>query len=93
MHAGHAALRRLSERLGAPLRLFSPAELEAQTPRLLNPSEAVFRRVGCHGVAESAALAAAGPGSRLLVGKIKAKAATCAIAICHDASAALGGAA
>lgn len=75
------ALVQTARLLGAPLQLFSAAELEAETPRLLTPSDAVFRRVGCHGVAESAALAAAGPDSRLVIPKTKGGRVTCAVAL------------
>ena len=54
--------------------------MEAETPRLANPSELVFREVGAHSVAEAAALAAAGPASALIVPKAKSLRATCAIA-------------
>jgi len=73
VHAAAAAL-------GVPLRFFDAARLEAETPRLKNPSEAVFREVGCHGVAEGAALAAAGPDGALVVAKQKSRRATCAVA-------------
>jgi cobalt-precorrin 5A hydrolase/precorrin-3B C17-methyltransferase len=63
-----------------PARFFPATRLEAETPRLANPSEPVFREVGCHGVAEGAALAAAGPGGALMVPKAKAARVTCAIA-------------
>ncbi|MGZ9722673.1 cobalamin biosynthesis protein [Rhizobium miluonense] len=63
-----------------PLRFFEAAELERETPRLKNPSELVFARVGCHGVAEAAALAAAGPDAELVLPKIKSGFATAAIA-------------
>lgn len=59
---------------------FSAAQLEAETPRLANPSDAVFRALGCHGVAEAAALAAAGPAGRLILPKTKGQNVTCAIA-------------
>ena len=49
----------LAERLPVPARFVDAAALEAETPRLANPSAVVFREVGCHGVAEAAALAAA----------------------------------
>lgn len=74
------ALIALAGRLGVPLRVFDAARLEAETPRLATPSEAVFREVGCHGVAEAAALAAAGPRGDLAVPKRKTRGATCAIA-------------
>lgn len=73
-------LIRFAERWGAPLRFFSAARLEEETPRLPNPSEAVFAAVGCHGVCEAAALAGAGSGGELRVAKIKNARATCAIA-------------
>ncbi len=63
-----------------PARFFDPARLEAETPRLANPSDRVFREVGCHGVAEGAALAAAGPEGELIVAKTKSARATCAVA-------------
>lgn len=72
------AVHALASSLGVPARFFSADVLEAQTPRLRNPSEVVFREVGCHGVAEGAVLAAIGDG-RLLVDKRKSKRATCAI--------------
>ncbi len=63
----------------------SAAELEAETPRLENPSDVVFAEVGCHGVAEAAALArgrargasAAGP-------SVKTANATCALALAPE---------
>ncbi len=69
-----------AEGLGLPARFFTGDELEAETPRLVSPSEAVFREVGCHGVAEGAALALAGPDAKLIVPKNKSKRATCAVA-------------
>ncbi|MEQ8707904.1 MAG: precorrin-3B C(17)-methyltransferase [Rhodospirillales bacterium] len=74
--AVHAA----AESLGVPARFFDPVRLELETPRLLNPSDVVFREVGCHGVAEGAALAAAGASGMLVVPKMKSARATCAIA-------------
>lgn len=75
-----AAVHALAEALGRPARFFTPARLERETPRLANPSDIVFREVGCHGVAEAAALAAVGVDGALLVEKRKSKRATCAIA-------------
>ena len=63
-----------------PFRVFDAATLEAESPRLANPSEVVFAEVGCHGVAEGAALAAAGPDAELVVPKLKTANATVAIA-------------
>ena len=58
--AVHALAEYLSEISGeeCPARFFDAVTLEAQTPHLQNPSEIVFKEVGCHGVAEGAALAA-----------------------------------
>lgn len=74
------AIAAAAEELGVAARFFDAAELEAERPRLRTPSEAVFREVGCHGVAEGAALAAAGPDGELLVPKRKSRRATCAVA-------------
>ena len=75
------AVRALARRLVVPTRFYPAKRLEQETPRLASPSDAVFRIVGCHGVAESAALAAAGAGGALLVPKQASRRATCAIAI------------
>jgi cobalt-precorrin 5A hydrolase/precorrin-3B C17-methyltransferase len=80
LKAGEPAVRALADRLGVEARFFDAATLEAETPRLATPSEAVFREVGCHGVAEGAALAAVGPEGGLLVPKAKGPRATVAIA-------------
>jgi cobalt-precorrin 5A hydrolase/precorrin-3B C17-methyltransferase len=74
------AVHETAAALGVPARFFTPAELEAETPRLANPSEAVYRATGCHGVAEGAALAAVGPAGGLAVPKRKARRVTCAVA-------------
>jgi cobalt-precorrin 5A hydrolase/precorrin-3B C17-methyltransferase len=74
------AMHELAEALDVPARFFDAATLEAETPRLANPSDTVFREVGAHGVAEAAALAAAGPDGVLVAPKRKSRRATCAIA-------------
>ncbi len=78
--ADEPAVHAVAEALGVPARFFDAAALEAETPRLAKPSDLVFREVGCHGVAEGAALAAAGPEGELIVPKRKSARATCAIA-------------
>jgi cobalt-precorrin 5A hydrolase len=70
----------LGRQWALPVLYFSAARLEAETPRLKNPSAAVFRQLGCHGVAEAAALAAAGPAAELILPKIAGNRVTCAIA-------------
>lgn len=64
--ADEAAVHALAAHLNRPARFFSARRLLEETPRLANPSETVFREVGCYGVAEGAALAAAGPGGKLV---------------------------
>ncbi|NTS31636.1 cobalamin biosynthesis protein [Phyllobacterium sp. BT25] len=78
--AGEPALVLAAHGLGLRLECFGAQLLEEQTPRLLNPSERVFALMGCHGVAEAAALVGAGPDSILLVGKTKSAHATAALA-------------
>ena len=74
------AVLALADHLGVPARFFTAAQLEAEAPRLATPSEVVFREVGCHGVAEGAALAAAGADCSLIVPKLKSARCTVAIA-------------
>lgn len=80
LKADEPAVHALARTLGLPVRFFEPPALEALTPRLANPSAVVFREVGCHGVSEAAALAAAGVNGTLRVPKTKSSRATCAIA-------------
>lgn len=80
LKADEPAMNVVAERLGVPARFFDAARLEQETPRLANPSKPVFREVGCHGVAEGAALAAAGAEARLVLPKRRSTRATCAIA-------------
>ncbi|MBP1851110.1 precorrin-3B C(17)-methyltransferase [Rhizobium halophytocola] len=80
LKADEAAVHAVAAHFGVPARFFDAATLEAEAPRLVNPSDIVFAEVGCHGVAEGAALAAAGPGGTLVVEKIKSKGVTAAIA-------------
>ncbi len=84
LKADEPAVYALAGKLGLPLRLFGAAELEAETPRLENPSDVVFAEVGCHGVAEAAALAGAGPEAFLGSPKIKSANATCALAFAPE---------
>jgi cobalt-precorrin 5A hydrolase / precorrin-3B C17-methyltransferase len=80
LKADETALHAAAAHFGVPLRLFDAATLEAETPRLANPSDTVFAEVGCHGVSEGAALAAAGPQGNLVVPKLKSRRSTVAIA-------------
>ncbi len=62
------------------VRYFTHHELNAESHRVIRPSEVVKAEVGTPSVAEAAALAAAGPDARLIVPKTKGARATCAIA-------------
>jgi cobalt-precorrin 5A hydrolase/precorrin-3B C17-methyltransferase len=85
------AIHILAQRLGLPFRLFTAAELNAEAPRLRTPSTLVMGKIGCPGVAEGAALAAAGPEARLIVAKTKSERATCAVALAPDPILEFGG--
>jgi cobalt-precorrin 5A hydrolase/precorrin-3B C17-methyltransferase len=80
LKTGEIAIHALARRLSVPARFFSAERLLDETPRLSERSAAAFRATGCWGVAEGAALAAAGPGGALIVTKRKSRGATCAIA-------------
>ncbi|WP_424927559.1 precorrin-3B C(17)-methyltransferase [Amaricoccus tamworthensis] len=80
LKADEAAIHALAAHLNVPASFFPAEQLEAETGRLKNPSDVVFAEVGCHGVAEGAALAAAGQGATLAIEKHKSANATCALA-------------
>ncbi|MGH6873967.1 MAG: cobalamin biosynthesis protein, partial [Aestuariivirgaceae bacterium] len=74
------AIHALATHLGVPARFFSASELNAEAPRLRTPSSVVLREVGCPGVAEAAALRAAGSEAELVIAKAIRGRTTCAIA-------------
>lgn len=80
LKADETAIHEAAKYLGVPIRFYSAAVLEKETPRLVHPSDVVFAEVGCHGVSEGAALASVGSDGELIVPKIKSKRATVAIA-------------
>ncbi len=80
LKADEEAVLALAHEYEVPLRLFDAETLEGEADRLAHPSDIVFAEVGCHGVSEAAALAAAGPQGTLVVEKRKSASATCAIA-------------
>ncbi|MEO0496239.1 MAG: precorrin-3B C(17)-methyltransferase [Pseudomonadota bacterium] len=84
LKADEPALHAVAADLGVPMRVLPVDLLEAQTPRLANPSDVVFAEVGCHGVAEAAVMAATGERGELVVPKIKNAKATAAIAKAED---------
>jgi len=81
LKAAEPAVHALAASLDVPARFFPAERLLAETPRLTARSEAAFRATGCWGVAEGAALAAAGAEGRLLVGKRVGKRCTAALAL------------
>ena len=91
LKADEPAVLALAAELNLPLRLFSPAELEAETPNLMTPSEVVFAEIGCHGVSEAAALALTGEAGGLWLAKQKTAMATAAIGIAPQPITALTG--
>ena len=80
LKADEAAIHALAADLEVPAAFYPVEVLEAHTPRLSNPSDVVFAEIGCHGVAEAAALAAAGTKAILTIEKHKSANATCALA-------------
>jgi cobalt-precorrin 5A hydrolase / cobalt-factor III methyltransferase / precorrin-3B C17-methyltransferase len=74
------AVHAVAQHFGLVPHFFDAEKLEVEAPRLKTPSDIVFAEVGCHGVSEGAALAAAGPSSDLIVPKRKSKRATASIA-------------
>ncbi len=91
LKADEPAVGALAGALGVPARFFTAAELDAEASRLKNPSEQVRREVGCPGVAEGAALRAAGRQSELIVEKCVGPRLTCAIARADAADRSYGG--
>jgi len=79
LKAAEPAIHSVAQELRVPARFFPAAALLAETPRLSERSDIVFRETGCWGVAEGAALAA-GPEAVLTVPKQRSARATCAIA-------------
>jgi cobalt-precorrin 5A hydrolase / cobalt-factor III methyltransferase / precorrin-3B C17-methyltransferase len=80
LKADEVAVHAVAGHFGVWARFFDAATLEAETPRLANPSDVVFAEVGCHGVSEGAALAAVGQAGELVAEKHKSAHATCAVA-------------
>jgi cobalt-precorrin 5A hydrolase / cobalt-factor III methyltransferase / precorrin-3B C17-methyltransferase len=80
LKAGEPGIHALAQSLRVPARFFPASRLLAETPRLTRRSEAAFRATGCWGVAEGAALAAAGPEGELVLARRQSRHATCAVA-------------
>lgn len=80
LKSDEAAIHALAKRIEIIPEFYRASTLEAAHDRLATPSEVVFAEVGCHGVAEGAALTAAGEDAVLLINKQKTANATCAVA-------------
>lgn len=80
------ALRDAAALLGLPLVILPKSALAGTEDRITVASEAARACLGVPSVAEAAALAAAGPGARLLMARIATADATCAIALSPEAS-------
>ncbi len=81
LKADENAVHEVARHFGTAPRFFKADELEAEKDRLANPSDVVFAEVGCHGVSEGAALAAAGKTGMLIIPKVKSRRATMSAAI------------
>ena len=81
LKADEPALHALVAMLDVPLRIFDRETLAAEAPRLASPSAVVEEEIGIPGVAEAAALAAAGPDGKLIHRKVKSANATMALAL------------
>jgi len=75
-----AGITATAGKLGVSLMLISDAELKTAGPRVTTRSDRVLALTGVPSLAEAAALAAAGPSSRLIASRLVIGAATCALA-------------
>ncbi|EAU43038.1 Precorrin-3B methylase [Fulvimarina pelagi HTCC2506] len=80
LKADEPAIHAVAEHFGVPARFFTADRLEAERDRLANPSDIVFAEIGCHGVAEGAALASVGGEGTLVHPKQKSRRVTAALA-------------
>ena len=79
LKADEPAVHALADRLNIPIKLFTPEELEHFSDKVQYPSDTVFAEIGCHSVAEAAALACAGETAQQVVPKVKNQEATLSI--------------
>ncbi len=78
--AGEPGLREAARRLGLPMIRVDDARLAQAQARCVTHSDAAVRATGFASIAEGCALAASGPGGRLVLARIAAGGATCAVA-------------
>ena len=82
---GETNLEDAAHALQLPLRFLTHEQLAIEGPRVKTRSARVERHVGLPCLAETAALAGAGSGGELIVARLAADGATCAIAFARDA--------
>lgn len=80
LKSAEPGLRSAAEQLGAKLVFLPMAALHEADHRCLTRSDASMAATGLGSMAEAAALAAAGPGARLIVPRLLGDGVTCAIA-------------
>ena len=78
---GERGIESVAAKLGVKLMLVPDGELKAAGARATTRSDRVLALMGLPSLAETAALAAAGPSARLIVSRLAVGAATCALAI------------
>ncbi len=77
---GEAGIQTVAEKLGLSIIVVSEADLKTTIDRVETRSVRVLTLTGVPSVAETAALAAAGPAARLISPRLVVGAATCALA-------------
>jgi cobalt-precorrin 5A hydrolase len=82
---GEINLEDAARALQLPLRFLDHEQLANEAPRAQTRSARVERHIGLPSLAETAALAGAGPQARLVVARLAADGATCAIAVTEEA--------
>jgi cobalt-precorrin 5A hydrolase len=82
---GEANLEEAARALKLPLHFLSHEQLEIEAPRAQTRSARVERHIGLPSLAETAALAGAGPDGELIVARLADGGATCAIAYSRPA--------
>jgi cobalt-precorrin 5A hydrolase len=82
--ADEAGLSAAAKDRGLKIVFVPQADLEAASSRTLTRSDRVLAATGVPSLSEAAALAAAGPGARLLAPRVAVGAATCALAVSGD---------
>jgi cobalt-precorrin 5A hydrolase len=84
--AHEAGLAAAAKDRGLKVVFVPQVDLEAASSRTLTRSDRVLAATGVPSLSEAAALAAAGPGARLLAPRVAVGPATCALAVTGDAA-------